>query len=180
VLVYSLRVVELPTEYLLAETGQRPVYGYHLSCDFTGHRSALALHQSSGRRHPGRSGLRRPPDHAQLPDRSTRADREEVQIEALYEPDNPLSWLFPLRLAAPLWVEILLRGTSPRACAGHHLPGPGAVDLGPGPQGQVVRCASAMDALRSGLPGMLIQPRCNYRLFEPAPAGSAGGLRGRT
>jgi hypothetical protein len=33
---------------------------------------------------------------------------------------------------------------------------------------QVVRCASAMDALRSGLPGMLIQPRCNYRLFEPA------------
>lgn len=25
-----------------------------------------------------------------------------------------------------------------------------------------------MDALRSGLPGMLIQPRCNYRLFEPA------------
>ena len=32
---------------------------------------------------------------------------------------------------------------------------------------QVVRCASAMDALRSGLPGMLIQPRCNYRLFEP-------------
>jgi hypothetical protein len=44
--------------------------------------------------------------HASLT-RSTRADREEVQIEALYELENPLSWLFPLRLAAPLWLEIL-------------------------------------------------------------------------
>ena len=32
----SIRVVELPTEYVLAETGQRPVYLYHIWSDFNG------------------------------------------------------------------------------------------------------------------------------------------------
>src|SRR5512139_3378936 len=36
VLVYSIRVVELPTEYVLAETGQRPVFGYRIWSDFNG------------------------------------------------------------------------------------------------------------------------------------------------
>jgi hypothetical protein len=169
-LVYSLRVVELPTEYLLAETGQRPVYGYHLSYELGG--VSQHWHFTS---HPvdvtlaGQAYAARRISHASLT-RSTRADREEVQIEALYEPENPLSWLFPLRLSAPLWVEIvegnLADGLAPVTLFR-------GLALSTSVQGrkQVVRCASAMDALRSGLPGMLIQPRCNYRLFEPGTCG---------
>ena len=32
----GLDLVELPTEYVLAETGQRPVFGYHIWSDFNG------------------------------------------------------------------------------------------------------------------------------------------------
>jgi hypothetical protein len=76
VLVYSLRVVELPTEYFLAETGQRPVYGYHLSCDYGG-TASQHWHFTS---HPnditlaGQAYAARRISHSALT-RSTRADR---------------------------------------------------------------------------------------------------------
>jgi hypothetical protein len=32
---------------------------------------------------------------------------------------------------------------------------------------ETVRCASAMDSMRANVPAMMLQPRCNYRLYEP-------------
>ena len=85
-------------------------------------------------------------NHASLT-RSTRADREEVQIEALYEPENPLSWLFPLRLAARLWVEILEENLADGLAPVTIFRG---LALSTSVQGrrQVVRCASAQADVR--------------------------------
>jgi hypothetical protein len=106
-LVYSVRVVELPEEYVTAETGQRPVYVYHIWSDFNG-----AVQDWRFTSHPlditlaGQDYVAKRISHGSV-SVSTRADREEVEIETLYEADNPLSLLFPLKLSTPLWVEIL-------------------------------------------------------------------------
>jgi hypothetical protein len=166
VLVYSVRVVELPTEYALAETGQRPVFLYHIWSEFNGaaqhwHYTSYPLDLELG----GQEYLAKRITHGAL-SLSSKADREEVSIETLYEPGNPLSLLFPLRLSTPLWVEILEGNL-----ANGSLPTPvfRGLALSASVQGtkETVRCASAMDSMRANVPCMMLQPRCNYRLYEP-------------
>lgn len=166
VLVYSLRVVELPTEYVLAETGQRPVFGYHIWSDFNG--EAQFWYFTS---HPiditlgGQDYVARRITHGPL-SFSARGDREEVEIETLYEADNPLSLLFPLKLSTPLWVEIVEGNL---AVEDAPVPIFRGLALAASVQGkkETVRCASAMDSMRANVPAMMLQPRCNYRLYEP-------------
>jgi hypothetical protein len=166
VLVYSVRVVELPTEYVLAETGQRPVYLYHIWSDFNG-----VVQDWWFTSHPlditlaGQDYVARRITHGPL-NLSTKADREEVEIEALYETDNPLSLLFPLRLSTPLWVEILEGNLASESAP---VPIFRGLALSASVQGkkETVRCASAMDSMRGNVPAMMLQPRCNYRLYEP-------------
>ena len=166
VLVYSVRVVELPTEYALAETGQRPVFLYHIWSDFNG-----SVQHWRFTSHPlnielaGQEYLAKRITHGAL-SLSGKADREEVSIETLYEPDNPLSLLFPLRLSTPLWIEILEGNLASEAAP---LPIFRGLALTATVQGkkETVRCASAMDSMRANVPSMMLQPRCNYRLYEP-------------
>ncbi len=170
VLVYSVRVVELPTEYALAETGQHPVFLYHIWSDFNG-----AVQQWFFTSHPldldlaGQTYIAKRITHSAL-SLSSKADREEVSLETLYEPDNPLSLLFPLRLSTPLWVEILEGNL-----VSDSLPVPifRGLALSASVQGkkETVRCASAMDSMRANVPSMMLQPRCNYRLYEPNTCG---------
>jgi Phage conserved hypothetical protein BR0599 len=166
VLVYSMRVVELPTEYALAETGQRPVFLYHIWSDFNG--TVQHWHFTS---HPldieiaAQEYVAKRITHSAL-SLSSKADREEVSIETLYEPDNPLSLLFPIKLSTPLWVEILEGNLSSESAPTPIFRG---LALAASVQGrkETVRCASAMDSMRANVPGIMLQPRCNYRLYEP-------------
>ena len=166
VLAYSVRVIELPTEYALAETGQRPVFLYHIWSDFNG--AAQHWHFTS---YPldielaGQKYTAKRITHGAL-SLSSKADREEVSIETLYEPDNPLSLLFPLRLSTPLWLEILEGNLASESAP---LPIFRGIALSASVQGkkETVRCASAMDSMRANVPSMMLQPRCNYRLYEP-------------
>ncbi len=166
ILVYSIQVVELPTEYALAETGQRPVYLYHIWSDFNG--TVQDWHFTS---HPldislaGQDYTAKRITHGLL-NLSTKADREEVEIDALYEADNPLSLLFPLKLSTPLWVEILEGNLASESAPVPIFRGLAlsASVLG---KRETVRCASAMDSMRGNVPAMMLQPRCNYRLYEP-------------
>ncbi len=166
VLVYFVKVVELPTEYAMAETGQRPVFLYHLWSDFNGtvqhwYFTSHALDITLA----GQDYEARRITHSAL-SLSTKADREEVSIETLYEADNPFSLLFPMKLSTPLWIEILEGNLS-----GEDAPAPifRGLALAASVQGkkETVRCASAMDSMRANVPGIMIQPRCNYRLYEP-------------
>lgn len=166
VLVYSVRVVELPTEYALAETGQRPVFLYHIWSDFNG----MAQHWYFTS-HPlditlaGQDYTARRITHGPM-SLSTKANREEVSIETLYEPDNPLSLLFPLKISTPIWVEILEGNLATELAP---VPIFRGLALSASVQGkkETVRCASAMDSMRGNVPAMMLQPRCNYRLYEP-------------
>ena len=165
-LVYSVRVVELPTEYSLAETGQRPVFGYHIWSDFNG--TVQDWYFTS---HPlditlaGQDYVAKRITHSAL-SLTSKADREEVTLETLYEVDNPLSLLLPLALSTPLWVEILEGNL-----ASEDAPAPlfRGLALSASVQGrkETVRCASAMDSMRASVPAIMLQPRCNYRLYEP-------------
>jgi Phage conserved hypothetical protein BR0599 len=166
VLVYSIRVVELPTEYALAETGQRPVFGYHIWSDFNGEAqhwyfTSHAVDITLG----GQDYEARRITHGPL-SFTVRADREEVELETLYEASNPLSLLFPLKLSTPLWVEIVEGNL---AVEDAPLPIFRGLALSASVQGkkETVRCASAIDSMRGNVPPMMIQPRCNYRLYEP-------------
>jgi hypothetical protein len=159
-------VVELPTEYVLTETGQRPVFLYHIWSDFNG-----ILQHWRFTSHPldialaGQDYLARRITHGPL-SLSSKADREEVSIETLYEADNPLSLLFPLNLSTPLWVEILEGNL---ATTNAPVPIFRGLALSASVQGkkETVRCASAMDSMRANVPAIMLQPRCNYRLYEP-------------
>jgi hypothetical protein len=159
-------VVELPTEYALAETGQRPVFLYHIWSDFNG-----TLQHWYFTSHPlditlaGQAYVARRLTHTAL-SLSSKADREELSIETLYEPDNPLSLLFPLKLSTPLWIEILEGNLASESAPAPIFRG---LALAASVQGkkETVRCASAMDSMRANVPGIMLQPRCNYRLYEP-------------
>ena len=91
---------------------------------------------------------------------SMKADREEIKIETLFESDNPLSLLFPLRMSTAHWVEILEGNLGSEDAAAPIFRG---LALSASVQGkkEVVRCASAMDSMRANVPAMMPQPRCN-------------------
>ena len=163
-MVRTVRVVELPHEYAAYEVGSRPVYFYHfftvgggtpVDWRFTSFAWDLGDGEWTAKRIT----------HTQL-QQTTRGDRESLQIEAEFEPSSPLYQLCPCALALPLHVEVLSAEyadlyTRTVLFSGRVL----SVEV----KGKtaLATCASFLEVFGGTVPHFFLQPRCNYRVFEP-------------
>lgn len=161
-----IRVIELPLEYAAYEVGAKPIYLYHFYTLDGGEAAdwrftSFAWDLSVG----GLSWLAKRITHGQL-QRSTRGDRGELEITAECEEESPLYQLCPCALAMPLYVGVLETdytdpGTQSVLFAGRVL----SVEV----KGMTAtaKCASFLDVFGGVVPHFYLQPRCNYRVFEP-------------
>lgn len=164
-LTRSFSVIELPLEYAAVETGRQPIYLYHFSAPaptaMDWYYTSFAVDVYSA----GNKYLAFPMTHGQL-QQTARGDKEEVQINAKADPTHPFSLFFPAPFPATMDVEILscLLGTPDTTTT--LFSGIIRTIEDNGTQ-YSAKCASALYLLDRKLPRMLIQPTCNYALFDP-------------
>ena len=163
--VRSLNVVELPGEYALAETGERPIYLYHLWCDaptllhwyFT---SFAADVVSNGIRH-----YARPITHGALKS-SIQASRA-LEITAAYRDDSPFLLFLPVPLARPMNVQVSQIAFSDPDATTPIFTGQVRVVEDQG-ESLLARCDAFANVIKRKLPRMLIQEQCPYWLYDGA------------
>ncbi|XOV69406.1 MAG: phage BR0599 family protein [Verrucomicrobiota bacterium] len=162
----QLSVVELPLEYASFETGTKPVYLYHFYT-LDGGSQTDWRYTSFGWdiANAETTWTSKRITHKQL-HQSTRGDRQELEIEAEFEPENPLYQLCPCAMAMALYVEVVKAdysdlGNQTVLFQGRVL----SVDV----KGRIAtaKCASFLDAFGAAVPHFFLQPRCNFRVFEP-------------
>ncbi len=103
----TIRVVELPLEYISWETGERPVFLYHFYVKFpttTDHwyYTSFAESLTVG----GQAYTPQPITHGELKT-GLKADTESLQIDSVLFSGNPLAQFVPFTLPFPLQVEVL-------------------------------------------------------------------------
>jgi len=162
----KMEVIELPTEYAQIETGQTPVYLYEFSLiipdeptyfwRFTGLNEDV---QSLGNTFTSfpmvHSGLRY----------SMTSDRPDVQLKTWFDTASPLSLFVPFSLPLPLWVQIY--ETTYSALDTVTTIFYGRVDRVQA-EGKLLNAhvSGFLESLKQKFPRFLIQPRCNYTLFD--------------
>ena len=163
----KINVVELTEEYTRIESGEWPICLYHFWLE-AGDTTRDWYLTSFGREitSGGIPYAAHAINHGSL-QRSTKADREELNIDGVYDPASPLAMFIPFTLPAPLWVEVheasyadpdtttlLFTGRVDKVSArGRKLS---------------ASCSSMLDALELRIPRMIIGPRCNHALFNVA------------
>lgn len=178
-LTRSINVVELPTEYADQETGVVPVYLYEFTAvagevTRTWRLTSYWETINSG----GNDFAPAPINHGSLT-RTTKADAEQVTLEAVYEADGPLAQFLPNALPVPLQVVIYA------ATLAHpddvYPVFSGLVD-DPQINGHKIsaRCQSYLDAMTRKVPSMQIQGRCPYQTYDGATCKLDKGDWGQT
>lgn len=166
------RVIELPTEYAAVESGAQPVWLYEVTLQsptpvvwrFTSSASAItSSSQVFTPRAATHSGLRR----------TQRLDRDEVTLEFALEDALPAALFLPCppsaRVLVKIW-EIAYAAPDTRTLVfTGYLRQPELV----GPQARV-SISGLSDELDRKAPAYLLQPRCNYSLFDGNCGLSAG------
>jgi hypothetical protein len=162
----AIRVVELPTEYIDWETGERPVFLYHFYVKFpttTDHWyfTSFAETLNVG----GHDYVWQPITHGKL-QTGLKADTESLQIDSWLTDGNPLAQFVPFTLPFPLNVEII-ETTLP------FLGSPAVLFAGTvqsvAAKGRKLSatCVSLIDAFERKLPRHVFQTRCNYAVYDP-------------
>lgn len=163
----AFRVVELPHEYGTYEYGRRPVWLYLFQTTEGGAPTEWRFTSFAWDLNDGENEwTAKRITHGALR-RTTDTWQDSVEIEAEFENGSPLFQLVPPALAMPLLLTIYeadyaTLGDPTVVFTGRVI---GPVEL----EGKVVKAkaASILDVTGSDVPGMMLQPRCNYRLFEP-------------
>ncbi len=162
----SFRVVELPTKYAAPGSDfSAPLYLYHFSADFNG----TVVHWrftsfDSDQESNEETFTSAPIDHGPIT-KSMRADRSNVTITALHDPDGPFASLFPLTMSRPLEVEILKATVADPDTTTTLFAGRVGTTQVRGPA-RIMNCASWLDAMGQNVPAFWLQPLCNYRVYE--------------
>lgn len=162
----SLRVVELPHEYAAFETGLRPVFLYLFEAVEGGSPvqwrfTSFAWDIDDGTNVWEAKRI----THGSMR-RSSDAGREEATIEMEFEPTSPMYQMVPPAIAMPLLLTIfeadyLSPENKTTLFTGRVL---GPVEL----EGKTAkaRVSSVMDLNIANVPAMVVQQRCNYRVFQ--------------
>ena len=168
----SLRVVELPLEYALAETGQRPIFLFDFSFNFP---AAQPLWRYTSFMDPvtmdGISFAAKPITYKSLK-RATTLEQTTCTIETILDPAGPFELYASGASELPLQVTIS-KTTLP------DLPAPTVIFAGeivtPSLTGRTIEAtvSNFVTAFSRRLPRPAVQPRCNWALF----AGGSCGLK---
>ena len=163
----TIRVVELPTEYVSWETGERPVFLYHFQVKFptttdnswyTSFAEPLVVEDATW--------LPKPITHGELKT-GLKADTESMQIDSVMFTGNPLAQFVPFTLPFPLQVEVL-ETTLPALGVPTTLFAGTIQSVEAKGKRLTANCVSLIDAFERKLPRHIFQTRCNYALFEPS------------
>lgn len=162
----TVRVVELPTEYITWETGERPVFLYHFFVKypdtqqdwyFTSFAESLTVGDHTY--------APAPISHGELAT-STRADKEELKIDAFFASGNPLALFIPFAVPFPMRVEVLETALPSLSAPSSLFSGQVQTVQAKG-KALTADCVSVIDAMERKLPRFLLQTRCNYAVFVP-------------
>lgn len=161
----SLKVLELPLEYTDAETGEQPVYLYHIwiSTDPVQHwyYTSFASNIVSN----GQTYVAKAINHGEI---ATGLDgnAQKVSIETVHEAGHPFSFGFPYPPLRPIEVEIF--ETTYGAPDTRTVLFTGQVEKAPR-KGQKITasCVNGLDLNAQRLPEALISPRCAFQVYDP-------------
>ena len=161
----EITVVELPHEYTTAETGQRPIFLYHLwspsPVDYHWYYTSFeadVISQNNTHRHFQIT-------HGALK-ASMKFESQECDIKAAYEADHPLTLFLPTPNGRPINVEIKqCYFSDPNTTITLFVGSVRTVDDN-GTHIQA-KCDSYLSVLRKKIPPMLIKADCPYQVYEP-------------
>lgn len=165
----DVRVIELPLEYAAAETGQRPVYLYHLWFEapigahwrFTSFALDVAsggeLYQAAG--HGANAGITH---GARI--NGVRGD-DSLELRAAWHASNPLALYFPVPIPAALNVQVL---EAPYADPDASTPIFTGRVLTVRDDGEklIAKCDTFGTILRGKFPRPMVHDTCNNYLFD--------------
>jgi uncharacterized phage protein (TIGR02218 family) len=160
----KIRVIELPKEYGAFELGTEPVFLYHFWLE-----TPTPIHwrfTSFDQQITSSGEVYTPKAITHSAQRfSARSDREDLTIEAVYEPNHPLALFIPLPLGKSMNVEVIETtlgnlNAQTKRFTGRVLEAP--------LNGHMFKaqCSSLIDVLGARVMGMVLEPRCNYVLFD--------------
>jgi hypothetical protein len=161
----EVRVIELPTEYTTAETGERPIYLYHFwasaPIDYHWYYTSFEADVISGDK-PHRAGSI---NHGSLRN-STKIQAETLEITAGYEADHPFSLFLPVPISRSINVTVSQCSYADPDTVTRLFTGQVRVvnDDGTALKAQ---CDSFLSILKQRIPAMLIQGSCIYQVFDP-------------
>lgn len=173
----SFQVVELPAEYAAAETGEQPVYLYHLWIESDPEQHWYYTSFASDIASNGKTYLARPVSHGSLKS-DIEGTAEKASIEALHETGHPLLFGFPFpppraihaqiletTYGTPDMVKVLFTGQVEKVTR----------------RGKKIgaRCVSILDLDSQRLPDALIGPRCAFQVYD-ANCGASRSLLQRS
>jgi hypothetical protein len=161
----QVTVIELPQEYAAAESGDAPIYLYHIFArapiDYHWRYTSFASDIWSDNKLHTAAAI----THGKLV-RSVELTVQTVEVTTAYGTRNPFSLMLPFPTGRPMSIEIrqataadpdtatlLFAGTVRQVNdAGTHL---------------VAQCDNFFSTFKKRIPPMLIKPQCDYQLFEP-------------
>lgn len=162
-----LRMIELPYEYGLDLTVDEKVYLYRFSCNGTTW-NYTSFEEDIGSTFGGSFDLTNftpaPINHGSIK-KSIKAEREDIQIEAVYGQVEPLGLWVPMALSQPMWVEIF-ETTKAAPTIGRCLFYGRIQSVSVEGRKLIVKASSILDALADQFPRFIIGPRCNHHVFE--------------
>lgn len=160
----SLQVLELPTEYAEAETGEQPVYLYHIWIETSPAQHWYYTSFASDIISNGDTYLAKPITHGSV-QANIEGSAEKFSIDAVHEADHPLLFGFPFPPPRPIHLQV--------SEATYAAPDDATILF----TGQVekvtrsgkkikARCVSILDLDTQRLPDALIGPRCAYQVYD--------------
>ena len=161
----QVRVVELPTEYTTAETGERPIYLYHFwssaPIDYHWYYTSFAADVISGDKTHRAFAI----NHGTLRN-SVKMQAETLDITAGYEANHPLSLFLPLPNGRPINVTVSQCSYADPDTVTRLFTGVVRVVNDDGTTLKA-QCDSFTSILKQRIPAMLIQETCSYQVFDP-------------
>lgn len=167
----SVRVTELPLEYTAIEVGQIPVYLYEYFQVIDGvvrYWRLTGLNQdivSKNSLSADELFFSKPMEHSQLKITTDAEVSGDLEVRGWREDANPLAMFVPFQTPTTLWLRIFE--------ISYGLPDARKVIftgkvLSVSPEGQFLtaKCASFLDVFSRKFPKFLLQPRCNYFVYD--------------
>lgn len=167
-----LRVVELPEEYALTETGERPIWLFHFwmnrPVDAHWYFTSFAADVASGGKlyegaRPGNTNL----GIDYLDRREGTSGDDSLTIECAWHVNHPLAFFVPIPITAPMFVQVSEVKYSDLETV--KIIATGRV-TSPQIKGEklVCKCETFGAIFKRKAPQMTISPVCNYFVYTPA------------
>ncbi len=160
----SLKVVELPLEYTAYETGELPIYLYHFftNAPATYHwrYTSFAADVASGNELFSKFAI----NHGSLAE-SAKLENQSLKITAVKDANHPFSLFFPIPFSRRLNVEVIEVSYADLETQTRRFTGTVRNVAEEGSK-LTATCDSWANVLSRKVPLMLIQPTCNYNIYD--------------